>query len=130
MKDLKTLLIESIKNEPDKNYFTSEYLKDWYIPKAEQQIVFFKKIEIEIDNCNKYGADIYGEKFCIGDLVECTWSNGAVRYGIIKEFGATFEGRIFPIMYECKKDMTPKKSILSATSLNKEMLKIKKINNS
>jgi len=113
-------------DEPNKFYLTMEDLENWWIPKAEEQVRIFKHNKEKIEEYNECGGDIYDETFKIGDLVECEWSNGVVKYGIVKEFASTFDGRIFPILFECTKDYKPKKKMMSGTFLDSGLLKVKK----
>lgn len=113
---------------PDKNYLEENGLRSFWIPDTEQKLHKYETALNDITNANHAGAYVQDTLLKIGDIVKCEYSNGAVLFGQVKEFACTFEGRIFPILFECKKDLTPKKTIMSATWLDKNMLKITKYN--
>lgn len=113
---------------PDKNYLEESGLRSFWIPDTEQKLHKYETALNDIINANRAGAYIQDTLLKIGDIVKCEYSNGAVLFGQVKEFACTFEGRIFPILFECKKDLTPKKTIMQATWLEKNMLKITKYN--
>lgn len=116
---------ESLK-VPDKNYMDEDSIRNFWIPDTEMKLHKYETALNDIINANKAGAYIQDDFLKRGDIVKCEYSNGAVLFGQVKEFACTFEGRIFPILFECKKDLTPKKTIMSATWLEKNMLKITK----
>lgn len=118
---------ESMK-PPDKNYLEENGLRNFWIPDAEQTLHKYETALNDIINANRAGAYVQDTLLKIGDIVKCEYSNGVVLFGQVKEFACTFEGRLFPILFECKKDLTPKKTIMSATWLEKNMLKITKYN--
>jgi hypothetical protein len=120
-------ITESLKM-PDKNYMDEDSIRKFWIPDTETKLRNYETSLNDIMNANRDGAYIQDDFLKIGDIVKCEYKNGAVLFGQVKEFACTFEGKLFPILIECKKDLTPKKSIMSATWLEKNMLKITKYN--
>lgn len=135
MKSLKEQLKESRKHNinesskaPDKNYLDEGSIRKFWIPDTEMKLRNYETALDNITNANRDGSYIQDDFLKIGDIVKCEYKNGVVLFGQVKEFACTFEGKLFPILFECKKDLTPKKTIMSATWLEKNMLKITKYN--
>lgn len=120
-------ITESLKMS-DKNYMDEDSIRKFWIPETEVKLRNYETALNNIMNANRDGTYIQDDFLKIDDIVRCEYKNGVVLFGQVKEFACTFEGKLFPILFECKKDLTPKKTIISATWLEKNMLKITKHN--